>query len=202
MRAFIATAMLTSGLMLGACATVEMIPGGSDEAQVTLDSADRLALRRTAKTLSYDFAQNGWVSARDEKSAQSAASVLLGGMKPKAEAPGAQDIYIQASASIGAIKADIFAAGQQVRSLADMAVTVLAADPDAAALRKDLRAMETALITARKAEMTFDAALSAKGSLEASADMLDLSDRIDALRTVTDAIGDRSRSVTLPDASS
>lgn len=202
MRYIVSTAILTAGLVLSGCATVEMIPGQTAGSEVTVDSADRLALRRSAKTLAYDFSRKGWAVQKDAASAQSAASVLLSGMKTKADGPSAQDIYITKAASVSAVKADIRAAEIQVRDLADMAVTVLAANPDAGALRKDLRAMETALLSARKAEMTFEGALKAKTGDKSDPAIEDLLSAIDALRTVTDAIGDRSRDSAVPAAAS
>jgi len=74
---------------------------------------------------------------------------------------------------MAAVKADIFTAQKRVRGLADDAVVTLAADPDAKALRKDLRALEKALLSAREAEITFSAALTAKGIDTPATDMRD-----------------------------
>ncbi len=185
--------ILTASLSLGACATVEMVPGqASQESAAVIDSVDRLALRRSAKALAYNFAQNGWIE-KKSGTAQTAAGVLLRGLKPKTQTASAQDIYAANAPSVMLVKSDISAASLQVRSLADMAVTVLSADPDAKALSKDLRALEKALLAARKSEMTFGAALSAKGVADTKADTLGLSQSTDALRAVTDSIAQQTR---------
>lgn len=198
----IAAIALTAVLSLGACATVDMTPEQSGQVQVTVDSADRLELRRSAKMLSYEFGQNGWIEKADAKSSQSAASILLSGIKAKIPAPKTKDIYVANAVSADSVRGDIYEAGRDIRALADLAVSVLAADPDASALRKDLRAMETALLAAREAEMTFSAALIARGVSDTSGDMRELSAAIEALKVVTDSLGERQRGVKAPAVSS
>lgn len=194
--------VLTAVLSLGACATVDMTPEQSGQAQISIDSTDRLALRRTAKTLTYDFAQNGWIEKADSKSTQSAGSILLSGIKSKISRPKTKDVYIANAKSADAVRYDINAAGKDIRALADLAVSVLAADPDASALRKDLRALETSLLATREAEMTFSAALIARGVDDTAADMRELARAIDALKAVTDSLGDRQRGAAVPAVSS
>ena len=193
MKSALTIAVLTAGLCLGGCATVEIMPGANEIPAAVADSTDRLALRRSAKMLSYDFAQNGWTQVKASGSKQSAAGVLLRGLKPKKDAPDTRDLYIARMPSMAAVKADIFTAQKRVRGLADDAVVTLAADPDAKALRKDLRALEKALLSAREAEITFSAALTAKGIDTPATDMREYVESVDALRSVTDALGDRSR---------
>ncbi len=194
MKSVLITAVLTAGLGLGGCATVEIMPGASETTAQASDSRDRLALRRSAKLLSYDFAQNGWTQTKPG-TAQSAAGVLLSGLKAKKKAPDTRAVYIARMSSAAAVSADITAAQRRVRDLADMAVVTLAADPDAKGIKKDLRAMEKALLSAREAEITFSAALKAKTAEETSPQMADYLASVDALRSVTDALGDRSRNV-------
>ena len=198
MKPALTIAVLTAGLCLGGCATVEIMPGANEIPAAVADSTDRLALRRSAKMLSYDFAQNGWCQVKASGTVQNAAGVLLRGLKPKEDGPDTRALYASRMPSSAAIKADILTAQSRVRGLADEAVTTLAADPDAKALRKDLRAMEKALLSAREAELTFTAALKAKGIDTPSAAMSDYLTSVDALRSVTDALGDRSRNTVQP----
>jgi len=52
MKSALTIAVLTAGLCLGGCATVEIMPGANEIPAAVADSTDRLALRRSAKMLS------------------------------------------------------------------------------------------------------------------------------------------------------
>jgi hypothetical protein len=197
----IAFVLITAMTLLPACATVEIAQGSEPVAVASADSAECITLRRSAKTLSYVFAQNGWSHSAVHSKAQSAASVLLRGMKAKIGGSNAIDAYITKT-SLTAMRADIKTARDHIETTAGQALIVLSAAnlDENHNVRRDLAALETALLSARQAEMTFERALSSKSMSSTALDELTLS--IDSLRAVTDAFGERRRGSKKPTASS
>ncbi len=188
----IAFVLITAMTLLPACATVEIAQGNAPVAIASAEGAECITLRRSAKKLSYVFAQNGWSHSVVHSKAQSAASVLLRGMKDRIKGASAADDYI-AKTTMTAMKADIRAARELVETTTGQALIVLSAAnvDENHNVRRDLAALETALLSARQAEMTFERALTSKSMSSASLDELGLS--IDSLRAVTDAFGERRR---------
>lgn len=185
---------LAAMLALPACATVEIAAGETPVAQAEIaPSKARIEMRRSAKTLSYKFAQNGWTAKTSRDDSQSAANILLRGLKSKATSPDVTKAYIAKTVSAADVLRDVNAAQAQVIIVTDMAQDFLSSNPDALNVRKDLKLLEKAMVSARKAEMTFAKALIAKGETNSEARLQSLGKAITALRDVTDAYGARQR---------
>lgn len=190
----IAIVCLAAVLALPACATVEIATGEAPVIQAEVKpSKARVEMRRSAKTLSYKFAQNGWTPKTSSKAGQSAASVLLRGLKAKAAQPDTAKSYTAKTVGVAGVHKDVKAAEAQIAIVTNLAQKFLISHPDTVNVRKDLKLLEAAMVSARKAEMTFTKALSAKGDTNAQASLKSLDQAISALRDVTDAYGDRQR---------
>lgn len=188
---FIGSALIATALLMPACATVEIASGDSAPVVKVAELEDSVTLRRSAKTLAYTFSKNGWSQQSVSAKAQSAANILLRGMKgDKSPAPNPRKAYSE-SQTLEEVKADIVQAKAMVESIADKGYIFLSQNPDHIRVRRDLSALEKALAAARQAEMTFAAALEDKSG-NATA-VLDFTQSVDRLRTVTDAFGDRQR---------
>ena len=178
--------------MVTGCATVEIAAGKAPTAQATHTSEARTLMRRKAKTLRYVFAQKGW-SPKISNTAQSAASVLLEGLKPSAiKADNAKD-YILKTSSRDAVLADVELAEAYARETAAQAFSYLNANPDVSNVRTDLKLLEDALMSARQAEMTFEKALNSKGDANPADAMTGFNQAVESLKSITNSYGVRQR---------
>lgn len=179
-------------LVAPACTTVE-IATKQTSAHITENAQKaRDAVQLSAKTLLYVFSREKWSAAHDTGIRQSAANILLRGLKKDTAPDDNVTAYIQRVASTQDVTSDIVKAQQHVDTITLQAQVLLAENPDLKNVKSELDALEKALISSRQAELTFSQAIKAKayGADNDSAPYLEAyKSSVDGLRVATDAFG-------------
>jgi len=178
---------------MSACATVEMAPVQSGTFMSQSEIQDRSAVKLSARKLSSVFSTEGWSRINPSEKSQSAVNILVRGLKKTGKVIDPVRNYLTRRSESDMIAADIDRANQYVVSTAQKARTFLANNPSAADVDGELSDLETALLSARQAEVLFKKVLVEKGLSADNPEMSRLSDSVDDLRDVTDAYGDRLR---------
>lgn len=184
LRLFITASALFS---LSACATVDLTstPAMSDKAQSVSD--ERNIVQRAASKLYAAFASKGLSAKNSKTRVQSAASVLLKGLKPATAVSGGS--YVDKNTSKAVVLTDMREAVKYVSQTTKAAEVYLAMAPANSGLVEELSSLERALLMSRQAETVFAEILDDSHKT----DVIVFGQAVDALRDVTDAYGDRVR---------
>ena len=190
MKLHVLTAVLCTGLM-SACTTVEITNTAPSTSVVSKPSLDSTLLKRTASRLTSLFHTKGWCPDDGSVAKQSAAQILLEGLKSGDRQSSLAD-YDTANATPATLISDIEIANSHVDQTTTLARRVLTEEPSDVTLREELSMLEKALISARQAQDTFSRALRAR-DMDHVATFDSYTDSVDDLRAVTDAFGNKLR---------
>jgi len=184
---------LIIALTLSACATVEMAPMQPGTLMSQSEMQDRSAVKLSARKLSSVFSTEGWSRINPSEKSQSAVNILVRGLKKTGKVIDPVRNYLLRRSDSDLITADIKRADEYVVSTTQTAREFLQNNPNATDIGAELSNLETALLSARQAEMVFKEALIAKGLSADNSDLTRLTTSIDDLRDVTNAYGTRLR---------
>lgn len=191
MKLHVLTAVLCAALT-SACTTVEITNTAPSTALVSKPSMDSTLLKRTASRLTSFFHTKGWCPDDGMVKKQSAAQILLEGLKSGEDRNITLPDYDTANATPATLISDIKMAHSHVDQTTTLARRVLTAEPSDATLRDELTLLETALISARQAEDTFSRALHDR-NMSGVATFDSYTNSVNDLRAVTDAFGNKLR---------
>lgn len=191
MKHAVLAVILTVGL-LPACTTVEITNAGQPAPIAHKYSKDSTLLKRTAARMTSLFETKGWCDVRDEQTHQTAAQILLEGLKSGDDLAVTTRDYASGYIAPSELLTDIKVASSHVEQTTVLARKVLTENLEDQTVSAELSALEKALIAARQAEDTFRSALEMHDMTSTSA-FNSYSENVDDLRAVTDAFGYRMR---------
>lgn len=183
----IGVTLVLSGLT--ACTTVDLSQVAVQSQPTQTTPAQQNVVERASLSLTSKFREEGWCSGGPQEKTQTATSVLLNGIqssslqtetKPRVEASD--------------IRTDLRTASQHVEQATKAAEIFLETSDQIVELDKELSLLETALLSAREAEVRFGETVKVNGLETALGDLSNLQNAITALKDVTDKYGDRARS--------
>ncbi len=175
---------------LSGCTTVNLAEMTPRPAAVKSNAAPTNVVERAVNRLFSVFASKGFVPKTSQKRVQSAASILLTGLKTTAASP---EGYVINANDVVIVRADIALAKSHVEQTAKAAEVFLAIAPSESDLRKELKNLERALVASRDAQSVFKEALIKTAGVP-SQDMAAFTEAVSRLRGVTDDFGVRVRS--------
>lgn len=184
---------LAIGVTLSACATVEMAPVQSGTFMSQAEVQDRSEVKMSARKLSSVFSTEGWSRMNPGTKTQSAVNILVRGFKKTGDVIDPVRNYLSRRSEAQMIVEDIERANDYVMVTNDKAKLFLLNNPNAIDIRAELSDLETALLSARQAELVFRDALKEKNLAVDNDAMKKLTHSVDALRDTTDAFGVRLR---------
>ena len=174
---------------LSACATVDLNDVAAPQQAGAEQLPQKNIVRRTSEDLSANFNSRAFVTKAVNNGSQSAANVLLFGLKDKQDFQSV-NLYLEQAKPIENVLKDVkFARDQVIKTVtaSKIFLEVSSYDDD---LRQELASLETALITSRQAYQTFETALNGQG-----VDALNALDQsLLELRDITNAYGQHVRS--------
>ncbi len=183
-----AAAMLATG-----CATVDVTEIAIPAAAKVEAPAEKNIVLRAANKLYTAFRSKGFVAKTSRKKLQSAASILLNGFEERALT--SETDYVAQNYSRAVVLEDITFAAQHVRQTANAAEIYFELSEGRKKLREELGSLESALLSAREASISFEKLTGAE-----SAEFQNLKSEVDRLKRVTDKFGQRVRERTAADA--
>jgi len=180
--------ILTSAAFLfGGCATVDMTDMAGPVAAKTEAVSEKNVVERAAAKLYAAFKNKGLTPKTSGKRVQSAASILLNGLENRDLTETDVD-YAAQDLPRDVVLADVNYASNQVHQTTKAAEIYLEMAPIKRNLRKELVSLEQALLASREASTVFAKVLSSD-----SADLVQLNEKVAALKMVTDQFGERVR---------
>jgi len=185
---------------LSACATVDVTAIGSPDSEVAqLETVEQKGnvITRAVMRLQSVFIDKGWHEDRSRENVQSAANILLNGLK---ETTSSSPKPINASSNANMLLDDIKTASyhiSQTTKAAEVYMDVASSDAD---LKPELKQLEKALRLSEEAHGKFQNQVVAVNLVS---EMELLSNEIELLRVITDDFGDvvRTRSIIVNNAS-
>ncbi|MEP1230291.1 MAG: hypothetical protein ABJG88_06415 [Litorimonas sp.] len=190
------TSALLIAALLSGCATINLNEVGRP-AQASLSvEKDLNIVQRAAASLSAVFVDRGFVAKTSRKRLQSAASVLLNGMKDKQiiDTDTADVNYGSISKSTTVILEDAEYARSYIDRTVAAAEIYLEIVPTERDLRKELTSLEKALLASTEAQDVFTTALKEQsGQVTADNHMVIFGQSVSNLRNITDEFGSRVR---------
>jgi len=185
---------------LSACATVDVTAIGSPDSEVAqLETVEQKGnvITRAVMRLQSVFIDKGWHEDRSRENVQSAANILLNGLK---ETTSSSPKLINASSNTNMLLDDIKTASyhiSQTTKAAEVYMDVASSDAD---LKPELKQLEKALRLSEEAHGKFQNQVVAVNLVS---EMELLSNEIELLRVITDDFGDvvRTRSIAVNNAS-
>ena len=176
-------------LALSACATVDLnemaVPASESAAK-----SDVNVVERAVTKLKSAFTSKGFVAKTSRKRMQSAARVLLNGLEEKQMTSGSdQTGYAAQNKPASIVLADMSFAKRHVVQTVKAAEVYLEMAPTNRNLVEELSDLEVALMAAKEAGSTFEAALKGQSISELNSYI----DAVTELRQVTDEFGARVR---------
>ncbi len=178
-------------LSTSACTTVHIVEDDSPSPISATVSKARSAIIHTSKVLCNVFSDKNWAQ-ENVGETQSAASILMQGLKKTSLSESNVDLYVRSVSSVSEVEADITLARAHVEGLSTEARSLISDNPDIDDVREELKRLEEALIVSRQAELTFNTAIAAISGEHAAQHNSTLSHYIgsvDGLRSVTDVYG-------------
>ena len=184
---------------LSACATVDVTAIGATDNAAQVETVEQKGnvITRAVMRLQDVFINKGWHEDRSRKQVQSAASILLNGLKEtSADTPR----LINASSNTAMLRDDIKTASyhiSQTTKAAEVYMDVASSDAD---LKPELKQLQKALRLSEEAQVKFQGEAVAVNLV---ADIEKLSNEIESLRVITDDFGNvvRARHLALANAS-
>lgn len=192
LRLLIVSAMTLS---LVGCATVDiadMASGGN--AQAVQAPAEKNVVIKAAEALQANFKDREWEQAPAVERFKSAASILLKGMK-KDDANVQQTNSEEHSNQITltSLRSDILDAGKDVAKTVKAAEIYLDVADPYADLKPELKALEKAFMSSRKAEAWFEKSLDDIEGVDTDTELSTFAASVDRLRESTNQYGKRVR---------
>ena len=185
---------------LSACATVDVTAIGSPDAEVTqLETTEQQGnvITRAVMRLQSVFIDKGWHEDRSRENVQSAANILLNGLK---ETTSSSLKLINASSNTNMLLDDIKTASYHISQTTKAAEVYMDVASSDANLKPELKQLEKALRLSEEAHGKFQDQFVV---VNLTSEMEQLSNEIELLRVITDDFGDvvRTRSIAVNNAS-
>ena len=187
---FMKLVLLVTATGLSACATVDFAEMAPQTPKV-FEASSKTVVRRASDALVEEFTEAGWVAPPEKNRIQKTAGFLLKGIK-KSE-PVTDVSYAAKARSLMAVNADIKTAAMHVEQAVKAADVFLAMAAPEDSLRRELKSLEGALVTSRRAEVSFEEALAKLGAKNSVHDMEAYYLATGELTRITNAYGVRVR---------
>lgn len=185
---------LTSAAVLcSGCATVDLNSmAGTERTEAVASAPETNVIERAVARLKAVFASRGFGEKSSQKKMQAATNILLNGLSAS---QSSDPDYMDVPRLVAEVREDMLIATQHVDQTTRAAEIYLEVVPDDRELDAELDNLQTALLSSERAARSFAAALDAylTGSSDSNSDLLNFNASVDALRSVTDAFGDRVR---------
>lgn len=171
---------------LGACTTVDLSQISASQEQTLAVTPTHNVVERASTTLTSMFRSKGWCKGSPQEKTQTATSILLNGRQ---DGGGGQSKMALSYSYGTALHADLIAANEQVMQTTKAAEVYLSMSSEQTELGAELSSLETALLSAREAQIRFGIALENHETPENIRVYDELKNSVDTLKTVTDAYG-------------
>lgn len=176
---------------LSACTTVDLSQVAVSRPQAVSEKPVQNIVERASRSLTSMFHAKGWCKSDPEQKTKTATNVLLNGMDSDDKNI---DFSLSDFAYQSPLSENLADANFQVEQTTKAAEVYLTMADDMVELDKELSQLEAALLSAREAEAGFRKTVNSTASFTESRKLRILANSVDALKTVTDAYGDRIRS--------
>lgn len=180
------TCLLTASLLSG-CATVNMSEIAVPQTAKAEAPAEKNIVLRAATKLYNALTNRGFVAKDSGERVQSAANILLEGLKERDVTVDSVD-YAAQNYPKATVEADIRYAARQVSQTTKAAEVYLEIADTDQNMREELQSLEKALLAARDASTVFSQSIDAENS-----ELLYLDSELDGLTRITDRFGERVR---------
>lgn len=167
-----------------------MASGGQNQS-IEIAAEKNVVIKATDALQDYVKAQN-WGKTSTKERFKSAAGVLLRGLKKEDQDTSKDDVETNAI-TLTSLRADILEIGKHVAKTVKAAEIYLEVASDDADLKPELKALEKALMSSRRAEIWFEKSLSKYEPINAEAELSSYAASVDSLRVSANAYGDRVR---------
>lgn len=177
-------------LGLGACTTVDLSQISANQEQAVAIAPQQNVVERASNALTSMFRGKGWCKGSPQEKTQTATSVLLNGVKKdSANQSEITPTYSRAAQ----LQTDMVTANEQVIQTTKAAEVYLSMADEHTELGLELSSLETALLSAREAQLRFGAALEGRKTPENTRAYNELTSSVDTLKIITDAYGNHLR---------
>ena len=177
---------------LSACTTIDLSQVAFEQAETVSEKPKLNVVERATHALTENFRSKGWCKNSPEEKTKTATNVLLNGMQDTQTTP-VPAVVIMDSEQLNASLVEANAQVVQATKAAEVYLNLTMAD-GMAVLDTELSQLETALLSARQAQVNFSKSLKISDEFLTRQKFDNFSSSVDNLKSVTDAYGDRIRS--------
>lgn len=181
--------VFTAGL--SACTTVDLSQVAIQSESVTAAAPEKQnVVQRASASLTSKFRSKGWCSGGPQEKTQTATSVLLNGVDATPVKNQNKNISF---ASADHLAAELASANEHVVQTTKAAEVYLSISDNSTNFDSELSLLETALLSAKEAEIRFGRAVATTQNSSATRNYELLRSSVKLLKAVTDSYGDRAR---------